>query len=72
MSPLPEFTDVLVCGAGPVGLAAAISLHHRDPVLNITVVEARENATTELRAVVIHAATLEVGSHLPPPPQIIY
>jgi cation diffusion facilitator CzcD-associated flavoprotein CzcO len=60
MASLPETTDVLICGCGPAGLTAALSLRHHDPNLKITLVEARSGGTTESRALVIHAATLDV------------
>ncbi|EGO20635.1 hypothetical protein SERLADRAFT_358045 [Serpula lacrymans var. lacrymans S7.9] len=55
---LPESTTVLIVGAGPTGLAAALSLiHHgvRDFVIVDTVLQGQNTS----RALVIHAATLE-------------
>lgn len=51
-------TDVLVVGAGPVGLAAAVALKQRGAVVRI-VDAARAGASTS-RAAVVHARTLEV------------
>jgi 2-polyprenyl-6-methoxyphenol hydroxylase-like FAD-dependent oxidoreductase len=56
---LPESTAVLIVGAGPAGLAAALSLiHHgcRDFVIVDAALEGRNTS----RAIVIHAATIEV------------
>ena len=56
---MPSSTTVLIVGAGPSGLVAALSLiHHgfRDFVI-VDAVEAGENTS---RALVVHAATLEV------------
>ena len=38
-SQIPESADVLVVGAGPAGLAAAIRLKQRDPDLTVVVLE---------------------------------
>ena len=56
---LPDRTTVLVVGAGPSGLACAISLI-KEGVHDITVVDALLQGENTSRALVIHAATLEV------------
>ncbi|KAH7904217.1 hypothetical protein BJ138DRAFT_1239895 [Hygrophoropsis aurantiaca] len=55
---LPESTTILIVGAGPTGLATALSLFHhgcRDFVIVDSVAEGNNTS----RALVIHAATLE-------------
>jgi 2-polyprenyl-6-methoxyphenol hydroxylase-like FAD-dependent oxidoreductase len=58
MSELPGRTDVLVVGAGPVGLAVAASLagHGHD----VTVVDRQPAGANTSRAAVVHARTLEM------------
>lgn len=58
MSELPSQTEVLVVGAGPVGLAVAASLvgHGHD----VTVVERQAAGANTSRAAVVHARTLEM------------
>jgi 2-polyprenyl-6-methoxyphenol hydroxylase-like FAD-dependent oxidoreductase len=58
MSELPDQTEVLVVGAGPVGLAVAASLagHGHD----VTVVERQAAGANTSRAAVVHARTLEM------------
>jgi 2-polyprenyl-6-methoxyphenol hydroxylase-like FAD-dependent oxidoreductase len=58
MSELPDGTDVLVVGAGPVGLAVAASLagHGHD----VTVVDGQARGANTSRAAVVHARTLEM------------
>jgi 2-polyprenyl-6-methoxyphenol hydroxylase-like FAD-dependent oxidoreductase len=58
MPELPRTTDVLVVGAGPVGLTLAASLQARGADV-VVVDKAAEGANTS-RAAVIHARTLEV------------
>jgi len=55
---LPGRTDVLVVGAGPVGLAVGASLagHGHD----VTVVDQQETGANTSRAAVVHARTLEM------------
>jgi 2-polyprenyl-6-methoxyphenol hydroxylase-like FAD-dependent oxidoreductase len=57
MSELPGGTEVLVVGAGPVGLAVAASLvgHGHD----VTVVDRQATGANTSRAAVVHARTLE-------------
>ena len=59
---LPQQTTVLVVGAGPTGLAAAISLS-LNGCNDLVIVDAVERATRPLssRALAVHAATLEVS-----------
>lgn len=58
MPELPRTTDVLVVGAGPVGLTAAASLRARG--VDVLVVDKAPEVTSTSRAAVIHARTLEV------------
>lgn len=61
---LPERTTVLVVGAGPTGLAAAISLV-KNGCRDVVVVDAVFREDHSSRATVLHAATLEVNKALP-------
>jgi len=58
MGELPDRTEVLVVGAGPVGLAVAASLagHGHD----VTVVDRQATGANTSRAAVVHARTLEL------------
>jgi 2-polyprenyl-6-methoxyphenol hydroxylase-like FAD-dependent oxidoreductase len=58
MSGIPERTEVVVVGAGPVGLAVAASLagHGRD----VTVIDRQAAGANTSRASVIHPRTLEM------------
>ncbi|WP_431933702.1 FAD-dependent monooxygenase [Micromonospora sp. RP3T] len=55
---LPERTDVLVVGAGPTGLAVAVTLAGRG--VTTTVVDRLAAPPVTSRAAVVHAGTLEV------------
>ncbi|MFI5834440.1 FAD-dependent monooxygenase [Micromonospora sp. NPDC051300] len=55
---LPEHTDVLVVGAGPTGLAVAVTLAGHG--VAVTVVEKLAEPPVTSRAAVVHAGTLEV------------
>jgi 2-polyprenyl-6-methoxyphenol hydroxylase-like FAD-dependent oxidoreductase len=55
----PSSTTVLVVGAGPAGMACALSLWYSG-VKDITIVDAVHQDDHTSRAIVIHAATLEV------------
>jgi 2-polyprenyl-6-methoxyphenol hydroxylase-like FAD-dependent oxidoreductase len=59
---LPDNSTVLIVGAGPAGLTAALSLiHHgcRDFVIVDAIVEGQNMS----RAITIHSATVEVCCH---------
>jgi 2-polyprenyl-6-methoxyphenol hydroxylase-like FAD-dependent oxidoreductase len=58
MSALLRTTDVLIVGAGPVGLTLAASLAARG--VDVVLVDKAAEAATTSRAAVIHARTLEV------------
>ncbi|GAB3949553.1 FAD-dependent oxidoreductase [Micromonospora vulcania] len=55
---LPTSTDVLVVGAGPTGLATALTLARRG--VEVTVVDQLARPPETSRAAVVHAYTLEV------------
>ena len=57
---LPQQTSILIVGAGPTGLSAAISLFNQG-CKDITIVDAADRTLDSSRAMAIHAATLEVG-----------
>ncbi|GGM50989.1 pentachlorophenol monooxygenase [Micromonospora sonchi] len=59
---LPERTDVLIIGAGPTGLTAALTLARRG--VEVTLVDQREEPAVTSRAAVVHAYTLEVLDRL--------
>ncbi|MGC4764972.1 FAD-dependent oxidoreductase [Micromonospora sp. DT46] len=54
---LPTSTDVLVVGAGPTGLTAALTLARRG--VGVTVVDRLDRPARTSRAAVVHAYTLE-------------
>ncbi|MEV4462153.1 FAD-dependent oxidoreductase [Micromonospora echinofusca] len=54
---LPTSTDVLVVGAGPTGLTAALTLARRG--VDVTVVDRLDRPPQTSRAAVVHAYTLE-------------
>ncbi len=56
---LPSRTEVLIIGGGPAGLAAAISLKDHG-CTDITVVDSVSEGHNSSRAMVVHAATIEV------------
>ena len=58
MSELPRTADVLIVGAGPVGLTLAASLQARG--VDVVVVDKAAEVARTSRAAVIHARTLEV------------
>src|SRR6266498_5017561 len=58
MSELPARTEVLVVGAGPVGLTVAASLAGRGH--GVTVVDRQVAVAHTSRAAVVHARTLEM------------
>ncbi|WP_328422090.1 FAD-dependent oxidoreductase [Micromonospora sp. NBC_00389] len=55
---LPTSTDVLVVGAGPTGLATALTLARRG--VEVTVLDQLADPPSTSRAAVVHAYTLEV------------
>ena len=57
---LPNQTTVLIVGAGPAGLAAALSLLHHG-FRDFVIVDAIAQGVNTSRAVAVHAATLEVS-----------
>jgi 2-polyprenyl-6-methoxyphenol hydroxylase-like FAD-dependent oxidoreductase len=57
MSELPRSTDVLIVGAGPVGLTLATALKARG--VDVVLVDKAAQAATTSRAAVIHARTLD-------------
>ncbi|WP_344107772.1 NAD(P)/FAD-dependent oxidoreductase [Kribbella alba] len=62
MNGIPERTEVLVVGAGPVGLAVAVSLvqHGRE----VTVIDRQAAGANTSRASVVHPRTLELLEQL--------
>jgi cation diffusion facilitator CzcD-associated flavoprotein CzcO len=56
---IPDRTTLLIVGAGPSGLVAALSLVHHG-FKDFVIVDAVEEGENTSRALVIHAATLEV------------
>ncbi|KAG6329718.1 hypothetical protein ID866_9369, partial [Astraeus odoratus] len=55
---LPQSTSVLIVGAGPTGLAVALSLVHHG-FRDFVIVDALLKGENNSRALVVHAATLE-------------
>ncbi|KAG8214357.1 hypothetical protein J3R82DRAFT_9346 [Butyriboletus roseoflavus] len=55
---LPDSTTVLIVGAGPTGLAAALSLLHHG-FRDFVIVDAVQHGENTSRALVVHPATLE-------------
>ncbi|KAI6009541.1 FAD/NAD(P)-binding domain-containing protein [Pisolithus orientalis] len=55
---LPQNTTVLIVGAGPTGLASALSLIHHG-FKDFVIVDAVVEGDNSSRAIVVHAATLE-------------
>ncbi|UOE42802.1 FAD-dependent oxidoreductase [Agromyces larvae] len=61
-STAPLDTDVLIVGAGPTGLTAAIRLAQRGVALRI--LDAAPHPVDESRAALVHAATIEIMDRL--------
>ncbi|WP_255544957.1 FAD-dependent oxidoreductase [Micromonospora parastrephiae] len=61
---LPTSTDVLVVGAGPTGLATALTLARRGA--EVTVLDQVADPPKTSRAAVVHAYTLEVLDRVAP------
>lgn len=67
-SPDLDEVDVLIVGAGPAGLSAALSIQHHTHLTDpgnsrrpkVLLVDALPHGQNESRALVIHARTLEV------------
>ncbi len=62
MNALPEHTSVLIVGAGPAGLAAAVTL--AEAGVDAVVLDRLGEAANTSRAAVVHARTLEVLDEL--------
>ncbi len=60
--PMSDLVEVLIVGAGPVGLTAAIELRRRD--VSVRIVDRKSEASTTSRALGTHARTIEVYGHL--------
>ena len=58
---LPSSTCTLIVGAGPTGLAAALSLIHHG-FRDFVIVDAVTQGENSSRAILIHAATMEVST----------
>ena len=65
MASLPQRTEVLIVGAGPTGLAAALALH-RQGCEDIVIVDSSVAGEATSRALIVHAATLEACPFPPP------
>lgn len=59
---MPTTTDVMVVGAGPVGLTAALALSRAG--IRVGVLEALDEPSTEWRASTFHPPTMEIGREL--------
>lgn len=55
---LPSSTCMLIVGAGPTGLAVALSLLHHG-FRDFVIVDAVTNGENSSRALLVHAATIE-------------
>ncbi len=59
---IPSDVDVLIVGAGPTGLTAAIRLAQRG--VRATIVDSAPHPARESRAALVHAATIEIMERL--------
>jgi 2-polyprenyl-6-methoxyphenol hydroxylase-like FAD-dependent oxidoreductase len=59
---VPDDQPILVVGAGPVGLLAAAELVRRD--IPVRIIDRLPAPTTQSRAIVVHARSLEMLDHL--------
>ena len=57
---LPQSTSTLIVGAGPTGLAIALSLVHQG-FRDFVIVDGLAKGENNSRALLVHAATLEVS-----------
>ena len=62
ISPLPSGTEVIIVGAGPTGLAAAVTL--ADAGVEFVIIDGLAEGANTSRAAVVHARTLEVLDEL--------
>lgn len=62
MTTIPTTTDVVIVGAGPTGLAVALTLARAD--VSFVLIDERAERSTTSRAAVIHAGTMEVFERL--------
>jgi 2-polyprenyl-6-methoxyphenol hydroxylase-like FAD-dependent oxidoreductase len=69
MSELPRTADVLVVGAGPVGLTLAVSLEARG--VDVVLVDKAAEVSKTSRAAVIHARTLELLRGIDVSPELV-
>jgi len=60
---LPSSACTLIVGAGPTGLAAALSLIHHG-FWDFVIVDAITKGENSSRALLVHAATIEVNAPL--------
>jgi len=60
---LPQSANTLIVGAGPTGLAVALSLVHQG-FRDFVIVDALAKGENNSRALIVHAATLEVSGLL--------
>ena len=58
---LPQKTCTLIVGAGPTGLAAALSLIHHG-FQDFVIVDALPKGENSSRAILVHAATMDVST----------
>ena len=55
-------TDVLIIGAGPTGLMMACQFAIRN--ISFRIIDKNEDHTTQSRAIVIHAASMEIFAQM--------